>query len=356
MRILLGDQTGRVQAEVDKGSISNVVWRLNQSGTATLRVKRDSSAFRRDLLEPGARIYVEHENGLPAWGGVLDLPRGWMPGYLETRAYTIERLLKFRITAKTRSFYGDVVGSIWTQILREAEQRAALGLRIGQIWLGGAAHYPRYHLRDAAWVTDQSVRKMETCDYRIVPYLANNQILFRCELHEQLGDDRRDQVALIEGANVSEAKLTEQGDIVNRVAVVGSGATWGERPVVWGIEEFSRRRYGLREAALTPQDVSQTATLNRYADNEIRERAYPHKIATLQVADRNPSYFRDYDVGDTVQVILPSFDFDGYDAPMRITARGYDPVSGVCELVCDERFEYDPVFLGEDDTQPGGDD
>jgi len=353
MRVLLGDQVGRVRAEVTEGRIGDVVWRLNQSGSATLRVKRGSAAFALETLDPGARVYVEFDNGLPAWGGVLDLPRAWLPGMVEIKAYTIERLLAFQMTAKTRGFYGEVAGSIFSQILAEADRRALIGLTMGTVWMGGAVHYPRYHFRDAMWVVDDSIRKMENCDYRFVPYLDDNRIMFRAELHELLGNDKRESVALVEGANVARAGLTEQGEIVNRVVIVGSGATWGERTVIWGREETSRARFGLREAMLAPSDVTQPDTLNRYADNAIRESAYPHTLADLTVADVVPARFADYDVGDVVRVILPAMGFNGYDAPMRIVARGFDPWSGKCELVCDERFEYLPVMQDEDENQPG---
>lgn len=340
---------GRIRAEVTEGRISDVTWRLNQGGSATLRIKRGSPAFAREILEPGARIYVGFDNGLPAWGGVLDLPRTWSPGMVQIKAYTIERLLEFQMTAKTRSFYGDVAGGIFSQILTEVDQRASIGITLGQkIWLGGGPHFPRYHFRDAMWVINESIRAMETCDYRFVPYLNDGRIMFRAELHELLGNDKRETAALSEGANVAEATLTEQGDVVNRVAVVGSGATWGERSVIWGTEETSRRRFGLREAMIAPADVTQEATLGRYAENAIRESTYPHTLAALAVADVAPARFADYDVGDIVQVVLPSLGFDGYDAPMRIVARGFDPWSGKCELVCDERFEYLPVLQSEE--------
>ena len=354
MRMLLGDLSGRVRAEVIEGRIGDVTWRLNESGSATLRVKRGSAAFAREILEPGARLYVEFDNGLPAWGGVLDLPRKWSPGMVEIRAYTIERLLQFQITTKTRGFYGEVAGGIFSKVLGEADSRAAIGITIGTaLWMGGGLHYPRYHFRDGMWCINDSIRKMENCDYRFVSYLDDNRIMFRAELYELLGNDKRESVALVEGANVARAGLTEQGEIVNRVAVVGSGATWGERPVVVGREEASRALYGLREGMIAPSDVTQTPTMNRYAENAIRESAYPHALAALTVADVRPARFADYDVGDIVRVILPSLGFDGYDAPMRIVARGFDPWSGVCELVCDERFEYVPILQGEDENEPG---
>jgi hypothetical protein len=337
-RVLLGDQAGRVRAELRNGSIGSIAWRLNSSGTAVLTISRLDPAFRQELLEPGCTIYTEFDNGLPAWGGVLDLPRTWSPGKLETRVYTIERRLSFAMTEKTRPFYGVVVGKIFSDILEEAEQEISVGLTLGQIWMGGQLHYPRYHLRDAMWIIKSSIQKMESCDYTFIPYLEGNRIKFRAELHQLLGDDKRDKVALIEGRNVTEPALTEQGDIVNRVAVAGSGTTWSEREVIIGNEDTSRRRYGLREEALTPSDVTQTSTLSRYAEQELAENAYPHTLASMGVVDLPPARYADYQVGDIVRVQLPSYGFEGYDKAMRITARGYDPSSGACEVVCEERF------------------
>ncbi len=353
MRILLAGLDGRVRAEVQQGRISNVTWRLNKTGSADLFISRRDPAFREELLRPGSRIYVEFDVDLPPWGGVLDLPRTWTRGMLQIRAHTIERLLKFARTEKTRAFYSVLVGSIFISVLQEADKKSAIGLDFGQVWYGGTAHYPRYHLRDMMWVINNSLRKMETCDYAFVPFLEDNRIQFRATLQEQLGDDKRQRVALVEGRNVTDAQLTEQGDIANSVAVVGSGATWGERTVVYGNEEESRRRVGLREITLTPTDVSQTATLLRYADTAIRERAYPHTLADMTVTNLSPGVFAAYGVGDVVQVQLPGYGFEGYDAPMRIVARGYDPQTNTCQVVADERFEYVPVLQQHDEEEPG---
>lgn len=356
MRILLGDRTGEIRAEVTRGYISQLTWRLNKPGIADLFIDRRDPACTPELLRAGSRIFVELDDGLPPWGGVLELPRTWTRNMLQIRAHTIERLLSFAITPKTLAFYGVPVGTIFVEVLQDADTRAGLGLDFGQVWYGGNIHWPRYHFRDAMWVINESLRKMETCDYKFTPFVLDNKIRFRATLQEQLGDDKRARVALIQGVNVAEAKLTEQGDIVNRVAVVGSGSTWGERQVIYALEEASRQTYGLRERALTPSDVTQETTLNRYAETELRDNAYPHTLADLTAANRTPALFSAYDVGDIVRVQLPDYGFGGYDAPMRIMARGYDPRSKRCELVCDEQFTYVPVFQGEDETQPGEED
>ncbi len=359
MRILLGDRKGVVRAEVVRGRLSSVAWRLNKAGSATLTIARGDPAFRRELLEPGARIYADFDNGLPAWGGVLDTPREWAGHQLQIRCYTIERLLASVTTATTRSFYGVPAGAIFDAIFREADEKAALGITIGHVWYGGGGHWPRYHARTALWVLNQSIRKMEVCDYRIVPYLDGNKIRFRAELHEQVGDDKRTMTALVEAAPgvagnvVGRPEISEQGEIVNRVIAVGTGATWGEREKVYGVERESQRRYGLREKVLAPQDVSQSTTLARYVENELRENAYPHTIGAMEVVNRMPALFADYDMGDILRVTLPSCGYDGYDAPMRLLARAFDPLSGRCQVVTGIARRHTPIIQGQDEYQPG---
>jgi len=353
MRVLLGDRSGRVHGELVNGNISNISWRLNSTGSSTLKIKvwRDNSLFKKELLSSGSRVYVEFDNGLPAWGGVMDLPRRWTEGELEIRVHTIERILSYIITKKTRGFYGAVVGHIFGEVLREAELREQLGLELGHIWYGGLPHWPRYHFRDAMWIINNSIRKMENCDYHFVPYLDDGRIKFRAELHEFFGADKRDSVLLAEGNNIVKATLVEQGNIVNRVAVVGTGSTWGERDVVYGEEHNSIRKYGLRERMLQPSGVSQIATLRRHADVGLRENAFPHTIVGLEVSDNLPSKFEDYGIGDIISINLVNYGFEGFSAPMRILARGYDPGTGSCELVCDERFEYSISTYEDDATE-----
>jgi len=352
VRILLGDRLGRVQAELDEGAISDVVWRLNEAGTATLNIVRTSAAFRQELLDPGARLYVEFDNGLPPWGGVLDLPRTWTPGALKVQVYTIERLLEFQLTSKSRLFIDALVGTIFFYILQEVEKRAKLGLTLGQVWSGGGTYSEGYPSSDAMSVINRSIRELENCDYRFVPYLNKGRIMFRAELHERLGEDKHKHIALIEGANVAAPTLTEQGDIVNRIFVKSAGATEAEQWIIPAIEETSRQQYGLREKIIAPSRLSLVSTGRRYADRAIREYAFPHVFASMDVVDVKPARFVDYDIGDIVWVSLSSFGFDGYGAPMRIVARGFDPGTGKCELVCSEQFEYLPIIQTEVEKPP----
>ena len=62
----------------------------------------------------------------------------------------------------------------------------------------------------------------------------------------------------------------------------------------------------------------------------------PRRLFSLEVVDEVPALFSDYDLGDTVRCMLPSFGFGGYDGTVRILAREFNPASGTCKLVVEE--------------------
>ncbi|HIP95654.1 MAG TPA: hypothetical protein EYH32_00380 [Anaerolineae bacterium] len=346
VRLLVGDRTGMVLGEIVT-EIGPVSWRLNGIGVAEFAVARSAPAFREDWLRFGNRVLIEFDNGLPAWGGIIDFPREWNARGVKIKARGLGSLLKYRITAKTKYFNAVPVGRIFHDVLDDADKRQALGLVWdGPIWMGGGAHYPRYHFKSVWWVLTESIRKMENCDFRFVPLLRDGKIVFRPELHEVLGEDKRHKVALWEGDNVTDVVMSEQGPVINYVVVPGSGTGWGDdRQVAYAKEEESKQLYGLREDCVLRAGVTQVTTLHRHAEWYIREMAYPHTRMTLHVTNTTPARFSDYDVGDIVRVVLPSYGFCGYDRACRVLAREFDPVTGRCAVVLEERFAPTPALL-----------
>ena len=62
----------------------------------------------------------------------------------------------------------------------------------------------------------------------------------------------------------------------------------------------------------------------------------PPALPALATTDDRPGQFRDYDVGDTVRCVLPSFDWAGLRGMYRVLGREFFPVHGVCDLVLEE--------------------
>ena len=343
MRVLIGDKFGRILTELI-GNVGPVSWILNGVGRTSVGLAISDPKAREEYLQVGNRIYLEMDHGLPPWGGVLDMPRQWGGGEVSTSGYGIERLLEFRRTGKNDSFYERSAGEIFREVLRRTEEREPLGIRFGEIWQGGRPHYPRYHYKSLWYVLDYSLPRMERCDFRFVPYLEGDFIRFEARFYQIAGRDRSANTAIVEGRNTADGlRLTEQGQLINDHAAVGDGQTWGpERIVVLGQDAASRARYGLRETGKVYPGVGVTATLQMHVQNVLKRDSEPRRIFNLDVTDDAPGRFADYDLGDLVRCVLPSFGFGGYDGTVRVIGREYDPASGRCTLVVEEPNE--PAF------------
>lgn len=346
--MLIGDRFGRVIAEASPG-IGPLPWRLNEITKTTLAFAKTDPKTTADNLRYGNRVLVQFDDdvGLPDWGGTMEPARDWKTAEVAVTCYSIEYLLQFRDTARTRAFDSVPVGHIFYRVLQEAEEQQSLGITFGPVWTGGALHYPRYHFKSLWWILHDSLIQIEHCDFRFVPQLVNGHIVFQAELYEELGEDKSGRWALKEGKNVTDARVTEQGPLVNEFTAVGAGTTWGpDRAVSIAREETSSQMYGLRQDGRVFAGVTQQTTLDRHAITEVEKNSYPHMRVGLEVANVPPAEFRRYEVGDVLRCILPSYDFDGFDENVRILAREYEPGSGRCKLVAEKEQVPDVLYAG----------
>jgi len=347
IQVLLGDRTGRVLAEVTP-KLSNIPWRLNEIPRITLKFSKKDDKATQTNLQYGNRVFIRFSSdiGLPDWGGVIDTPATWDASSISLSVYGIQYLLQFRQTIKTRVFNETIVGRIFDQVLREAEQQQALRLRVGPVWTGGRVHTVRYHFKSAWSIITDSIQQIETCDVRFIPKYQNGFIRFEAELHEKAGSDKSSQFAFKEGRNVSEVVYTEQGPIINEFAAVGKGTTWSDKKSARYYNRKSDQKYGLRQSSKVFPDVTLEYTLARNARVEVIKNAEPHTRIALTVSNTTPARFVDYDLGDIVRCILPSYSWDGYDAPVRVLAREYVPSKGCCILVVEEDKFIAPINIG----------
>jgi len=343
VRVLIGDRFGRILTEIVAG-VDPVAWILNGIGKTAISLATSNAKATEEYLRIGNRVYLEMNEGLPAWGGVLAMPRTWGGGVVTTTCCGIEHLLKYRCTGKNDAFYERPAGYIYRELLRREEAQDPLGITTGEIWMGGRPHWPRYHYKSLWYVLDYSLRRMERCDFRFVPYIDNGHIRFRADFHQVAGEDKSGKLALIEGRNTAAGlQMQEQGAVINQHFAVGEGSTWGsERLVVAAQATESVAKYGLRETGKVYSGVSVQSTLEMHARNVLDTNSDPRRIFSLEVTNHEPALFSAYDLGDTVSCVLPSFGFGGFDGTVRILAREYDPQTGACKLVVEEPQAMEP--------------
>lgn len=351
-RVLVGNRFGNIITEVNP-EVSSLVWRLNKIEKANLKFSvKDDKAIER-YLRYGNRILISFDNstGIPNWGGTIETPMVWNNGFVNATVYSIGYQLQFRITAKTRTFVSDFVGKIFRNLLVEAEHEQFMGFTFGHIWTGGRLHTVSYHYKDLWWIFNSSLRKLEGCDFKFTPYESSDgRILFDAEVYEEQGSDKTNTVSLSEGKNVVSVKYEEQGPIINEFTSVGAGTTWGiDRPARTALERNSEQKYGIRQKSRVFSEVTDPNTLFRYSYKQAQREAYSHAMIKMDVIDKAPGLFKDYDVGDVVHCKLPNYSFDGFEGDVRILSRQFNPSSNTCKVVAEVEKLVDEIYYN-----PGG--
>lgn len=332
MPVLVADRYGRILAELE-GDIEFVTWRFNEVGKATFHLPRRGAKTTLDNLRFGNRILFQFSNGLPAWGGVIDPPRAWDRDIITVNAYSGEKLFEYRQTGKGRYFTDVTVGAIFESVIAEN----ALDLvELGQIWKGGAGHYPEYHFENLLSIIRDSIcGTLSEADFTVTAREEGGYIKFTANLYERRGLTLP-AVVLIEDMNVTTISLSEQGPITNSWDVAGAGDTWGDERLTARREDSpSRNEFGLRQDSEI-SDATLQGTIDATADVRLAETKQPRNLWTLDVLNLAPARFAAYDVADVITLQAPSYGFSNIDHSVQVITREYRPAQIVCTLVVEE--------------------
>jgi hypothetical protein len=332
VQTLVFDRNGYEIAEIEP-QFDSICWRLNAHGLAHVRLPYTNAKCTKDILRSGNRVLFRFSNGLPNWGGVMDLERNRDGSGAQIACYSGEWILDWRVTGKNRVFSATYPGNIFSTLISEMNGNADTGITIGDIYAGGAARSEEYHYFDMQHQMTQLAENSGQ-DWAILPVYSAGRLTFRAYWYERRGADKTGQVWLIEGWNCSEATLSEQGRIANRYYVVGPGSTWGtERAVGQADDADSVAEYGFRERSEVASGQASQATLDATAAARLATVAWPQAMISLpKVNNIEPALFSTYDVGDILRAQLflkaPEWAFDG---DVRVMAREWKP-DGTCSL------------------------
>lgn len=342
MRFLVADRNGVIRDELVP-DVESVAWVLNRPGQMRFSLAVNDPKATPENLRPGNRLLVQFDNGLPDWGGVMDLPRRWESGRIICSAYTIEYLLEYRLTGQSVVFSGVPVGAIFVQVLREMETMQSEGIEIGQVWYGGLLHHSCYRFK-TVWQVLESIRQMERCDIVFRPQLRGGRIAFVASLLERWGSDRSAQLALVEGANIASLAYEEQGPLVNSVVSASAGTTLAdEQAIIRAEDSASIQQYGLRECLDIRTGVTYGKALEAHARVRLQQ-AQPLRRFGLSVVDVPPARFADYDIGDILLMESSSVAW-GFRGKVRIVGREWKPNSGECTLAVEACGDAQQIFI-----------
>jgi hypothetical protein len=328
VQLTIRDKQGFELVEIE-GALRSVLWRLGQTGMLEVFFPFTDAKVTRANLLPGNRVLAQFSSALPTWGGVLDFPLGLTGEGVSISAYEGERLLEWRVSGKVESYSATVPGAIAEGLLETANATRDTGVAARNVYAGGDAQ-TRWYRYENLLGGIRTLAIESGLEYAVVPVLSNGRVTFALDWHQELGDDKRDDVALVEGKNVGKATMDEQGPVYNQVLLVND---WDEVPVI--VEDgASRVDYDLRQLAKVYVDVDDTDTLQAIAEALLAEWSQPHVRGRLEgVSDLAPGRYRDYHVGDIVT--LRARQNAGrdwvFDAPVRILSRQWNPGQG-CSL------------------------
>ena len=328
-RLLVADNTGSVLTEL-KPRLEKVSWVTNGVGQMTFVMAKTDSKLQERYLRFGNRVLLQLDNGLPAWGGVITGGREWGEAEVAVEAWSGEALLGWRVTGRNRVFSEASLGSVLQAVLAEAV--AATGLELGTIFEGGAGYSLEYHYDTLADVAAEVV-KLGGGVVGVTAREESGRVVFTVNLHDRRGADRP-EVALVEGANVVAARLRDEDTVVNLLYGATDGSGWEDDSRLYGsaANEESGARHDVREGFLAVK-VTEQAALEAALQAGLAASQWPRRAVALQVTNREPGRFAEYDLGDGVTLVLPTYGFGGTKGLFRVTGREFFPDEDVCDLV-----------------------
>lgn len=340
------------------GEVGPVVWRIDGYATVTLRLPPSEAERKSELLAHGNYVELEFPNGLPAWGGVIDPPRELPRDATTLTLYSAEYLFGWPLVGDWGSYVSDAE-SVWTPdaILSDALGRTEMAARYnlepeGGVW-GAWGDGPDPVTADGRGGTvlalADAVRSEASAFHwyvepSTVPVTSSIRFILRRFYHFRR--DRRNDAAMIEGHNLVNVEVIEQGPIYNYITVTAGNYDPDDPTRRKYIYRYGEARPRLRrEMSLTLPDVigsgpnvegTNTAVGEVLAARARAEHARwstPRMRIRGHALDMPPARFGSYAVGDVVNVVLNRQLTTTAVIPFLIIGLEFDPATGLLALV-----------------------
>ena len=333
-RVTIFDRTGAPLTTLRVATSRS--WVLNGIGEATFQIAYTDPKCKREYLEFGNRVLIEHPK-MPDWVGVIDTPRDWGNSSVTVRAYDACSLLSWRRGRQGLTMTG-TAGSLFKQIILFANQVQDIGLRPGTIYLGGTDRQET--VNDSLWQHMSNICGRSGNDFIFTPRRDAGRLVIDGNWYQRAGEPI--SVILSEGKNIELGNdvLTEDGRIVNDLLGYGEGATYETRIEAYGFNLESANRYDLRQSFATYSGNSELATLQANVNADLALIKSPQTILQITALDVGNT-FAGLRLGNTMPVRLHSIGFTGsgrgYEATVRIYGMRYTDTTQKVDLVTKEQ-------------------
>lgn len=353
------------------GSLESVTWRADGYGTAALLLSAAVATESAYLLEVGNRVRVDFDNGLPPWGGLVDLPAETAGGVTRVQLYEAGSLLGQTLTPRS--------------VLYDADNQAAAGsimwglLKRSPVALEGRTPRSEGPVVSAAFVFEtllSAFAKLRDLDAHLHYYVqlldsgGVNETGFEFITFHDDTPDTRPQAILREGHNFVGTRDVVQGPLVNVLIVATGDAVLDGRIELpepertttspYGGYEVSRlnnagegdvlilsctpsiRRYGRREALIVLSDVigaKQPGRAVEFARAYLDIHARPTRRINGVALNLSPGRWDNIRIGRRVTVERQKADEEWRRQELLVLGMDFSPAEGTLRLVFAEPTE-----------------
>ena len=362
--VRVADKSGRLIGQLF-GSLEAVSWQVDGYGTAALLLPPSTLVDMPQLVEVGNRVRIDFTNGLQPWGGLLDVPQEVADGLLRVQMYEPGYLLDWRLTPRLLEFGGEK-----STMQAAAELFWATDNSIGVAMLGDrgdmvTASFTFTRAMDAL----MELRQLDT-DFHFMIGMdgrSERNVGFQATLFRGAARDDTARAILRQGANLAQARVIDQGPLVNRVVVATgdadlSGKETGRGSLTaGGVGELnpgetgeifaamnapSANRYGLRERLIVLSDVNGDDEPGRaatYASAYLTRYGRPTRRMAGTSLNLPPGRWADFRLGSRVTVDMTAGMVQPSVARQALVIMGmsYEPAAGTLGLVFAEPPEVE---------------
>lgn len=340
MVILVSDRYGKPLGELQThGAIDSVTWRIDGHSALKMTLSPDIQDDKPELVMVGNKVLIYFTNGLPDWGGVMDLPIEYSDRAIDVTLYSAEYMLNWPLTPRMyhrTAFARDILADLAAMVDLPGEYGISV-VQSSYLETGGDDEEieAEFSFEPLASVIGKLQDKDPLLHYFIRPAVYDGRvnldfIVYRGELTE-VPDAR-----LLQGHNFVGVGVLDQGPIFNEFIVAGQGTDFNEGGATYftvGDEESGRRFYRRGKFLAHPLEDANSGQLAVLGYGELRKYAAPRTRFRGRLLDLPPAEFQSIGLGQRVTAELQWPPPDGVTVDVTVIGMEYEPGTGTLNLV-----------------------
>lgn len=303
-------------------------WLLNDIGEAIFLVDTQSVKCKREYLEFGNWIVIQH-NKLPDWVGMIDTPRIWHNRYVEVHAFEAPYLLKYRYSPLNETITGSP-GEKFKTLLGYANGQGNTLIKPGVVSLNGASSDEI--ISDSVYTSIKNICTNNSKEWLCTPAIDTaGKLSINMDFVDKTGIQT--DLELSQGFNVlyGDIPLEESGELLSSVEAVSDVTESGVITETY----TENTTFGKRVARIQFPGITDSQALLSFAKSTVQKQKTPTINTPLTCVDVG-STFENIGLGNTIKYKYTNIGFDGDELgqtnSVRIYGFRFDEVYNTCEI------------------------